>query len=191
MTYRYTQDMRDIGMKDDDVVSLVAVIEEVRVGAAITPKHIDGTDTEMKILDLCAEHGLAASPRQVMTSNDIVISRYPHAIRRLHDGGMTLGDFLNYPRCCTDAYRQQISHTKDMPPTIKNAARYWSNAREALDNGSYPLALLFALHVPCAIDCAPSKKTALRIKESVERIDPILAQDYARQRLRCILTGGA
>jgi len=190
MAYRYTKEIPWHGMKDDDKVSLIATIEGLRAGAAISHMSADGTDIGMDILAICADHDLAVSARPVMTSNDIIVARSPRAIRGLHEGSIALDEFLGYPRCCSDAYLKQIRYTKDTPPTLRNAALYWSNARDALEDGRYPLALLYALHVPCAIDCAPSKMTAVRIKDVVERVDPVLAHEYSRNRLRCILSQG-
>lgn len=189
MAYRYTENDSWHDLDIETKVSLITVIERVRFGAAVSPKGISGSSVEHDLLRICAEHDLAASTMPVMTTYDIIISHTPKALQDLRHHAIGFEDFLGYPRCCVDNFEEEIRHALQRG-TPRNAAKYWENAREALAKGTFPGVLLYALHVPCGIDCAPSKRMAARVQDVLERVDPYVARRHAAVRHECIMEKG-
>ncbi|MDP2909376.1 MAG: DUF483 domain-containing protein [Nanoarchaeota archaeon] len=74
------------------------------------------------------------------------------------------GQFLGYPQCCIDNFEASCE-TYLQGKGLGPMAKFWQDAKKAMQEGKFNESLFYVLHAPCSLCCKETIKMAEEIKK--------------------------
>ncbi len=161
----------NLGIRAD----LITVIEDIRRGANIEiwklkeKRGLEYFLLQKGYLEYCLKKiGLNYKEYK----SDYHISKDPALLDRLWRKEIKMGEFLDYPKCCINAFErgcQQVVSTKDWGKGP--AVEFSSKVIAAINEKRFNPVLLYVLHIPCDVNCKKTLRMAAKIKAVLKRAD--------------------
>ncbi len=157
---------------------LVPLIEKLRHGARIDLSTLRDTDSIKYNLE------------KVISDSKLIFRNFNKnyyicddisLLEKLDSNDISIGEFLGYPACCI------INFETTSMNNSRAAMNYWKNAKKSMEEGNFNLIMLYALHVPCSVQCKETVELAGKIREVLELKDPVVADYIVNQKMTTIL----